>query len=1590
MPASVVLPASEDLAQATDEAERDPGGRSSATQLLVDIKRERAEIAKREAEASPAAGSESHDLLWKIAVPVALVLILAVGAVLRLTGVNWDDYTHLHPDERFITMVETSIAWPKSLGEFFDTAHSPLNPYNRGYNSFVYGTFPLFLVKWLGMLLNMQGYDQIDLVGRVVSALFDLGSVLLAALTGLRLFGRRTAVLAALLTAGSVIQIQQSHFFTFDTFIGFFLMASFFFAVRIWKGPRWYDYPLLGASLGLAMASKINAALFALIVLVVAFKQLREVTLAFPNERTGEWMSVVGRFSGAALVGLLVFRIAEPYAFTGPGFLNIGLSSKFLNDMFYVQKLITGEMDQPPSIEWAGTTPYLFPLRNLMIWGMGLPFGIVGWAGFLFGAYQLFRRRDSNYLLLVAWVGFFFAYEGDQFAKTMRYFVPIVPLLAILGAQALVHGFDWARERTRVSSGLRPRVLPRVALYGFPALGVVVAIGTILYAFAFVGIYTRPLTRVAATEWIFANIPRGTPIANESSWDDALPTRWHGRDAGWYSGVNLDMYAADTPQRATQLADDLDKVQYIFFSSDRVYDSIPRMPMRYPLSTEFYKLLFSDQLGFRVVKTFTSYPTLFGIQINDDSAEEIFRNYDHPKVLIFEKMPNYSSARVHQLLAAVPLDNVLQIKASETQFNGLLLSNAERQIQQLGGTWSELYDRPGLTNRFPTIFWWLTLELLGLLALPLAWRLFGRFADRGYGFAKVLGLLVVTYVAWLLPSLHLLAFGPIPILVGMGFVAAVSVVMVGKSWQEFVRFVATNRKVILVHESVFLAAFGLFWVIRLYNPDLWQLYYGGEKPMEFAYINAIAKSTYFPPYDPWFAGGYINYYYFGFVIVATLIRFTGIVPAVAFNLAIPSIFAMTAAGLFSFGLNYASSLRRVAGRVLTLRNTLIGLMPVFFVLIVGNLDGFIQRLESLWALSGLQFKSSIPGLEGLVKAVVGLEAVLLGGKVFPALDFWRSTRLIGSAENPTPIMEFPYFTFLYGDLHPHMIAMPLATLALGLTIAIVWQGVGGKDEGTRGRGDGEKWGVGGTVSGGSGEWATPVPTTRDSGLRTQDSELRTWHSSLLTHDSSLVERGLTIVIGGLVVGALEATNSWDYPTYLVLLSAAYLVAAFFRDRAITLDGIVGAGVSAVLTFIVAQILFMPYTRSYELFYNGVDPSPAKTDIHIYLVMFGLPLFFFGTALLIGLARNRWHRFRLRGYYEWFRGSARWDHRKELWRMLVRPSPWMELLPWAVLLLGVIAVMAAVVGLYLIALLILLCGVALLSLFERDISPQRMMLVLFVGLGAVLTMAVEFVTIKGDIGRMNTVFKFYIQAWYLYGIAGALLAASLVTRWKSDRSGWRPGWRQAWIAVAVLLFAAAMVYPFGATPAKVGARFAAMPPTLDGMAYMKVGSFTDQNKPIVLAHDYDAITWLQDHIAGSPVVLEAQIPEYRWGSRVSIYTGLPTVLGWTWHQRQQRVNYGGMIDQRITDIQTMYQSTVPSVVMTLLQRYDVSLIYVGDLERAYYPSPGLEKFNQMVALKMLSIVYDANGVVIYQVNRPGQPSVVLPGASAGGSRTTGQG
>jgi YYY domain-containing protein len=226
-------------------------------------------------------------------------------------------------------------------------------------------------------------------------------------------------------------------------------------------------------------------------------------------------------------------------------------------------------------------------------------------------------------------------------------------------------------------------------------------------------------------------------------------------------------------------------------------------------------------------------------------------------------------------------------------------------------------------------------------------------------------------------------------------------------------------------------------------------------------------------------------------------------------------------------------------------------------------------------------------------------------------------------------------------------------------------------------------------------------------------------------------------------------------------------------------------------------------------------------------------------------------------------------------------------------------------------------------------------------GGLLALSVEYVYLRDNFGtRMNTVFKFYFQAWVMWGIAGAYALAGFVRRGRVGA-----------VVVAALLIAAGSVYPALAIPAR--AREYGGPPTLDGAAYLA------EMQP----DDYAAIAWLNENVSGAPVILEAPGDNFRayvYEGRVSAHTGLPTLLGWAGHEHQWRGSYDEQA-RREPDIETLYTSVDGDEVLTLVDKYGISYVYVGPLERARYPAAGLAKF-----AGLMQVVYDSGAVTIYRV------------------------
>ncbi|MDQ6674423.1 MAG: DUF2298 domain-containing protein, partial [Chloroflexota bacterium] len=1064
---------------------------------------------------------------------VVLGIILLVAAAFRVYGLEtWDADTHQHPDERFLTIVASKVSTPASVADYFNTQRSTLSPYNNGEDRYAYGQLPLTLTRMVAERTNRATYEAVYGVGRQLSALADLGTIVFAWLLARRVFGVRVAHLTAVLLALTVLHIQLAHFFAVDTFVACFAAASLFFGQRAWQRDSLADALFAGVLAGLATASKISA-LMLVPVLGLAF-----VWPLRGRPSVNQLLDGVTAL-GVTLVGAFVaFRVAEPYAFLGPAVWNLRPNPQWFADKAYWTQVSSGAVDVPFMIQWAGTPAITFVLQNIVEWAMGPALGIASLAGTALVAWRLIRGhvQARAALLVVVWTLLNLVYFGGQFAKFLRYLLPAYFTLAMLAAYGLVFASDWLAKARRS----RFRVLQ-----AFLTPAVVAA--TAVWALAFsAGIYGQAHSRIQASDWIYANIPAGATLATEH-WDDRLPLPRPGDNPAQYRYTELALYDQETPDKRLKLEGVLDQSQFIILASRRLVGSIPRLPERYPLATTYYRLLETGQLGFERVARIQVEPRLGPIAFDDSLAQEDFTVYDHPLVEVWAKRVDYSSASMRQQLDAVPLDQVVNVRAVDGG-KGALLQTPTEQLAQVGaGTWSQLFNRDDLANRLSAPVWLIAAELLALSGVPILWRVLPFVSDRGFGASKILGLAFVAYVAWLIASLRLVPFErPLLVLTWLVLVAASAMAIRGRR-ATFLAWLRREARLLAVTELVFLTGFGLFVFIRAANSDLWQTAFGGEKPMNFAYLNAVAKSDYFPPYDPWFAGGIINYYYFGFVLVAVLIKLTGIMPEIAFNLAEPMLFGALCAGAFSlaFTLSFPARLGASLKRGYAY---FAGCAAVLFIGVLGNLDAGLQVLDQLWKLGG----ELSPYSGGAARLAAGVLAVVQGAH-FPTLDFWRSTRFIGP-EDVGPIHEFPYFTFLYGDLHAHQIALPI-------TLGVLLVGL------------------------------NAMRSLRDESRRVP------WPS---------------LLIAGVLVAMLRATNTWDFPTYAAIVGLLLVLGCLPGLLRLDRRTVQTLLVSAIVFGLVFQFSFAPYLQRFQLFYTGVDPVKARTALSQYLTIHGLFLFLGGS------------------------------------------------------------------------------------------------------------------------------------------------------------------------------------------------------------------------------------------------------------------------------------------------------------------------------------------------------------------------------------------
>ena len=379
---------------------------------------------------------------------VVLGLILLVAAAFRLNALEtWDGDSHQHPDERFMTIVASSVSIPSSIGEYFNTAHSSLNPYANGQSNYAYGQLPLTLTRWVAEALPVcpgctpfTSYDRVDQVGRALSALADLGTIIFAWLLARRVFGLRTAHLTALLLAITVLHIQLSHFFAVDTFATCFAAGALLFGQRAWQRESLVDAlpgrRLRGLRDGLEGQRPVAAAPWSA---WCSFSKTRAPNAAAVLRRSDG----LRRHASRRLLHLPCDRaVCVPRC---PAVWGLRLNPQWFADKAYQVEVSSGTVDVPFMIQWAGTAPYTFALQNIVQWAMGPALGIACIVGLAVACWRLVRghTQEREALLVILWTVVNLLYFGGQFAKYLRYLLPAYFAIAILAAYVLLLGTDW-------------------------------------------------------------------------------------------------------------------------------------------------------------------------------------------------------------------------------------------------------------------------------------------------------------------------------------------------------------------------------------------------------------------------------------------------------------------------------------------------------------------------------------------------------------------------------------------------------------------------------------------------------------------------------------------------------------------------------------------------------------------------------------------------------------------------------------------------------------------------------------------------------------------------------------------------------------------------------------------------------------------------------------------------------------------------------------------------------------------------------------------------------------------------------------------
>lgn len=1423
-------------------------------------------------------------------IPLLLPGIALFGFLLRFFALSHG--ISYHPDERGIIMMTEALSWDNPIPQ-----------------SFAYGSLPFYLLKCVSEIASYlwpkaSSYDGLFITGRLINAVIAVWLISATFRLSRTLFDDiLPAYWASFLVATNSFILQNSHFFTVDMLLTTLGVETLIVMTRIPQRGIWKDYLIAAGLIGTAVATKIGAlTLLAPALLAFFLDRLRHnenplpllcllgglgiglsgistplalvailfgipATWFIPNKLCSKnlscvksWPSLRYPFVCLAVI-VTLFSIGEPYAYDWKGWNNLYscwssptcflptqlFSERFLHDIGGEIAMVRGTTPpRPYTVQYWGTTPYLYPLGQMLSTTLGFYVAFFVLAGLLI---ELSSKLTRTRAVPLFWGAIFFLSVAGSYVKFPRYLLPLYPLLFCYAGNALSH---FSQNITRrvfnlayFTGGQRIREARFSSKrWTMIATSLVASLPIVARGLAFSSIYSVPHPYTLASRWIYEHVPPGSTILGVH-WDDKLPVDLPGHSSHqfsmWAPHHELAIYEPDDIQKIKKISAQLASADYIVFPSAKIPASIPRWQDHYQFSARLIQELFSGKIGYTLEKTIKNSPSLGNwLTINDDVSDESLTLYDHPKVYIFRRTKALLADQLERAVVEAPLLPVQEI--------------VERVQKATAG--EEKGFPPFHSYTLGSVLSWIAIiELLAwMVRAPLS-SLIGLSRESASFASRPAGLFLFFGMFWWLNAVNIAHADEVSLWITAG--AGIVIRSLLGNREEAPR---ANERICTI----------LFWLPFLFILSLRSLQseiFWGEKPMDFSFLNYFIRETLLPPTDPWAAGNQMKYYYLGSYIFAQLIKMAGVSPSVGYNLAIATV--------------ATSMISALAACILSIRPA----KPV----IAGLLSLTIYALSNpesvfvCWYYKNVNFDT-----------------------------FWASTRLFRSPA----FTEYPLWATLHGDLHAHFIAIPLSILvALGISL---------------------------------------LP-------------LRSNH--LTTYIGSRIFIGFT-------TGLLIASNSWDVITLGILGVFAYLIVLLTR--------VVSIGTKKVHTLLreIASDIFIigltTFGISFPFLRDSLFGSTPLGSGYVYdneFNSFSILFRHFGVwlilvALLAGL------RFFI-------------ERKEETWtnRLLFIPF----ILPVTYLFIDS-RFFQQIDGVRLsyltISIILALIAHQVWSQITREDHKRAPAFLL-----SAMLLATSFILLFGELryvgDRMNTIFKFYAPLWWFFGALTASLfieilnhrskIAYLLPRQGLVITAWGLlcfiPYISYWLILGSLLplfilltlsFSLGAVWLFYLTKSvctghscqprwslwdcpAIGVSTVAISLCTLGSLLNFFSLTTIERAPQPLASldgtaylsesfnpDWDICRWLNLHYKGTEAILEATGDSYQDFSRISMNTGLPTVLGWEHHTYQRGTPRSDILMRRRA-IKDIYSTTSAEVAAELLKKYKVRFVVIGTVEKRLYRS-----------------------------------------------------